>query len=274
MANIRSLVSFDHCKILLPWFAYAKGNSALDKLRREALRLERADALTPSLAQLLVASILYPLRILRESFCAFGVHGRHAQRIGGGSTIKLFIGSWYCSLRYNLGPRDYYIFRLWNRPLAEWSTFIPHRESTRVLIKLRDYGQSLAIWSKLGWWRFCKEQQLPTVPIVADADQHSLTFHVDEDDLCGRDLFLKPNEDYSSRGAVMLAWTQKESGWTLHGAREGFVGLKQLSNFLREEGKKNPIVLQVRHFNHPAIEGIAKNALANARVISARLPFL
>lgn len=266
--------AFDHCRVPLGWFHWHGRSDPASRLHARALALSHGGkALPRGVLVRAGAAVLHLLRVGRQTLLNVRRWGPGSKRSYGVSLLRQLREIPVAVFRFNLPPALYYKLRLFNLPRSEWGNIFTHAETTLLLVELSRRKGGAARWEKAGWWRFCLEQDLPTVPVLVHASNERLhwgTGSADSLTTGGHDLFLKPDNDYSSRGGVMLEWRQAGDGWQLHGAATDFVPRTTVVDFIRRRSRGTSLVVQKRLRNAASIATLSARALVNVRVMTLR----
>lgn len=187
------------------------------------------------------------------------------------------VGIWrqFCDLvvvgiRHGLDAQVYYMFELY-RPehRARASGYLTRYETKNGLFKVLTWQVSktkrrIMLGDKLGMARICEENGIPTVPLLAVAEGGKIEFRCDPQRDLQRDLFIKPRQSKGSKGTEMVRYDAGkhviESGAALDQA--GFAA------YLERRSREEPILLQPRIVNHPAIADMADVALMRIRAVT------
>lgn len=267
------LCAYDHCRIALPWFAWSRQTDSSSCLRRHILSLDYGKPLSSaSLAQKTIAAALHFIRGTRELLIIWNRKNAPCTQGYGVSRWLQLRQLFIAVFRYNIAPSHYYRSRLFRLERSRWLAVFNHSETTLLLTASEQATNHFNIWNKAGWAAFCASESIRTVPIIAEAKDGTL--HVHEPSLLqpGRDLFLKPNRDYSSRGAVMLEWDELAQSWQADGAITAAIPGDSLSEFLRSHSRESHLVVQPRMQNAKALVDLSSRALANIRIVTLQCP--
>lgn len=216
------------------------------------------------------AAALHVLRVSREAWLVWrreSAAAREGYGIGRARQLReVLLAAW----RYNFPPMLYYRTRLFRLPRERWAAMFSHEETTLLLGRFERAEAHRGLWTKSGWADFCARRGICSPPVVARAEGGRLISEVPGEIEPGRDLFMKPDSDFSGRGGVMLEWSAARDGWQASGACRDFVGRTELRSFLAARSTAGALVLQPRLSNAPDMADLASRALVNARVVTLR----
>lgn len=188
------------------------------------------------------------------------------------SRLRQLVTLYHATYRYNFPPSLYYRARLFRLPRNRWLSIFSHGEVIAIVPLIEQRSEHLDIWSKQGWHRFCARHHLPRVPTFASVVNGQLCVTEDPRALAGRDLFIKPDRGWASRGTILLEWRSDKAGWQAIGAYTEIVPLNGLSRCLLLASGGADIILQPRLRTHPDLVDLSPRALANVRVVTIRSP--
>lgn len=267
------ICAYDHSRVLLPWFAWSKRGDGASRLHRYALQLDYNQAAPASVATKCLAAFFHLVRGTREIFLTWN-RQKKACRTGYGISAGQQLRHLFIAVfRFNLPPMQYYRARLFRLKHSRWAAVFSHIETTLILATFeQNIPAPYDPWSKSGWESFCQAKGLPTIPIAAEAINGQL--HIKHAKMLetGRDLFIKPNIDYSSLGAFMLIWDQALDRWQCEGACTAIIPHDGLADFLSEYSQDKHLVVQPRFRNHETLTDITKNSLVNVRIVTIKSP--
>lgn len=267
------LCAYDHCRIPLPWFAWTRRDDDASRLRRRILDLDHGRPVALAGPGLLaLAALLHLSRGTRDILLTWRLLGRACATGYGVGRARQLRELFVAVFRHNHPASLYYRARLFRLARPRWPAVFSHQETTLALDRYQIATAHLGPWTKRGWAEFSQSVGLPLVPLAAEAEDGRVQSHRPELLAPGRDLFLKPDKDYSGRGGVMLEWREAERGWQAHGAARVLVPAAGLEAFLREHSLGARIVVQPRLRNAPALADLAPRALVNARLVTLRGP--
>lgn len=267
------LCAYDHCKVPLPWFAWRGKTDAVSRLHQKALAFEnRGRNAAPVFLISAIAALLHAIRGTRENLNVWRRLRRACTEgygVSAGRQLALLL---VATFRYNLPPKSFYALRLFKLERRRWPAIFSHGEITLILAEIEARAPHKELWTKNGWAAFCVQHDIPGVEVAAMAWRHELQIRRPDLLQPGRDLFIKPDVDYSARGGIMLTWNEADRGWDAAGAATGLVPAAGLARFLTGIDPDKAMLVQPRLRNDPDLADLTAHSLANARVITLNTP--
>ena len=176
------------------------------------------------------------------------------------------------AFRHGLDTQAYYMFELFRAEFrARASGYLTRYETKNGLFKVLTWQvpksqRRIMLGDKLGMNRICEENGIPTVPILAIAEDGQLQRRCERPAEFEQDLFIKPRQSKGSRGAEVIRFSGgkfiAEDGATMD--HDGLMGL------IARRSKDRAIMVQPRIRNHPGIADLADQALIRIRVITCQ----
>ena len=117
---------------------------------------------------------------------------------------------------------------------------------------------------KLKFFFRCNELGIRTIPTIAKFENGTAEF-LDNNPLPESDLFKKPQSGKCGQGASLIVF-EGIAGYRLN--NKWFQGKKRLLETLCNDSWKQPLILQQRIRNHPAIDSLSQGALCTCRIIT------
>lgn len=183
---------------------------------------------------------------------------------------RQFCDLWVMAIRHGLDAQVYYMFELYRTERrARTSGYLTRYEMKNGLYKVLTWQVSkskrrIMLGDKLGMSRICKENGIPTVPILVVAEDGKLDYRCEPTVGLERDLFIKPRQSKGSRGIEVVRYGRGkylcENGATLD--RNGLVDLVTRMSIA------SPVLVQPLLKNHPGLADLADVALMRMRVIT------
>lgn len=214
-----------------------------------------------------------PARIAREAWRAVAAHGPAVRELHGVSLWSQRLQILWLGLRGGLDGESYYRFWLF-RPERRRRAheYVQQHEAGLVyrILALRGAMEDLAITEdKRLFERWCREQGLPTVPILAELAAGTFVPPGAPVELPGRDLFSKPVDSYGGAGA--RRWTYTGRG-TWRGADGATHDRMALLDVLVAQSRACGVLLQECVENDPRVAHLSSGALCTARLLTIRPP--
>jgi hypothetical protein len=213
---------------------------------------------------------LWPLKSVAKSWQATRVWSKFARRLGAPPRWRQLSQLWWLAVRYNLSFSAYYGFRLWrDYAYAQAADFMEDFEAIwfgELSLREQDVG---LIDDKLRFAAFCREHDLPTVPLVASVSANGeLSWHDGETGLPESDLFVKSGELWSGKGTERWQWDADTCAWCRGRERLDRDGLlARLREAARRDGT---LVVQRRVHNHPDVADLSPEAVSTLRCVTWR----
>jgi hypothetical protein len=192
------------------------------------------------------------------------------------TALKLLISR----LRYGIGPHFFLLFRLYERPMTEWRTFVLDTESNPCLRQMNKSGYSLAR-DKVIFVEHClmnnlaaakglmvipgaKESGTSIKQVTTAAEFAEIVSYLDTSE-----LFLKPI-DGTHGGGAFAAFRQEDGRWRFHErvgtSTELFLTIKA------SIGNSQGFLVQKRIKPHRALEQIMPKACGTVRGVTYLTP--
>lgn len=262
------LCAYDCCRLPMPWFAWSGGEDAVSVLHRRVMEMDRGSPIAAARWwEWAAAAALHAARGGREIALCWRAKSAACRKGFGVSRGRQLATLIYTTFRHNFPPSLYYRARLFRLERKRWASVFSHGEVMVVLREIEARTAGLHLWSKRGWARFCARHGLPLPPLLALVSGGRFT---GGEGLEGRDLFIKPDLGWASRGTVLLEWRAEESGWRASGGRADFVRAGELERFVQQAAAVADVVVQPRLRTRADLADLAPRALANLRVVTIR----
>ena len=265
----KRLVAFDHCRVLLPHFTFARQPDAVAELQRLALADRHPQA--AGLWHRFAARALYAAVVVRQMVPCFRRHAAYVASRDGIDRWRQWRDLWHSSWRHNRHPRHYYWRKLYRTPdRSGWLDNLEHRQLMVLLHRINDHLPVEPALDKVAFHEHCISHRLPTPTILAAWDERGRpTFEAARPP--GGDVFVKPATDFGSTGIVTVphdpatgryAFAGRELAWPGLLARLGRVALES----------RQPLVLQPRLRNARRAALYGDFDLCNLRLVTGRPP--
>lgn len=213
------------------------------------------------------AAVLHVARVGREIVICWRAKSAACRKGFGVSRGRQLATLVYTAFRHNFPPSLYYRARLFRLARERWPAVFSHGEVMVVLNEIEARTARLDVWSKRGWDRFCARHGLALPPVLAEVAGGRFAGGEGAE---GRDLFIKPDLGWASRGTALLEWRAGEGGWRARGGREGFVRAGELERFVLEVAAGADVIVQPRLRTARGLADLSPRALANFRVVTVR----
>ncbi len=263
-------MAFDHSRVLLPQFVFAKGQDLLAQIYRLSLDEGEPRATAGAFARFW-ASLIFPFVALRQAWLFFRRNGSFVKQKYGVSLFRQFKDLWYCAWRQNQSPRHYYWRKFYLIPdRRDWLMNLEHRQVNTLLNHLNRRLPITKVTDKLLFHQHCLAHNLPTATLLAHWDKHGVLTSPAPEPVAA-DVFLKPATEYGSVGIVAIPYHAPTATYRLNGADFTWEELLEaIADLARTDGRR--LILQVRLRNAPrnAIYGDAD--ICNVRIVTGLMP--
>lgn len=275
-------MAFDHCRVVLPWFAFAHSERPVDRLRRRAMELDRKPG--EKAPSRVIAAPLYLASSLRQIFLIWKEKARGAEALSGRSRWVQLLDLCYAAWRHNHSPQDYYLQKFWRLgKRRRMRDYFSHREHVLIVQEFERRSPVLEFDDKLNLHRHLRAGDVETIPIlmVARDGQWSPEFTMPESLALDHDLVIKPSDGSICEGLFICRWQpERRSHECSYGELlgDGRVLIHRpvknreelLAHILAQSEGRN-ILVQPRQFNHPSLEEISPGDVANFRIVTGIL---
>lgn len=258
--------------MVLPWFVWARRDDPTSRLRRRILAAspDGPGGERVGICGMMFAAFLHWSRCGRDAWLTWRRLSVTASAGYGVSRWRQLAELFTAVTRYNFPATLYYRCRLFRLSRERWLNVLSPEENTFVLCRFERATAHLGLWTKSGWAAFGAAQGIAT-PSIAASVREGRVFPAESGGLqVGRDYFVKPDEDYSGRGGLLLEWNASKSGWQASGASRVFVPSDGLESFLINHASRAEHVVQHRLCNDPELADLATKALINFRIVTQR----
>jgi hypothetical protein len=269
-ARWRQWIAFDHCRVLLSQFSFARGTDQLSRLHRLAMR----DPMQPAIETWLdrtMAGTLHAFAVLHQMTVYFLEFGRYVRAKDGISRFRQLRDTWHCGWKHNQLPRHYYWRQLYLLPDRHaWLENLSHRQVTKLLDHINRHLPISHATHKDRFSEHCQEHGLPTPSAVAVWDKHGkLTTPVPEEHY--GDLFVKPTTEFGSVGAFLVPCNLETATYLLNGAETTWDELLEgLSIIAKNSGRG--LILQPRLRNAARSAQYGNEDICNLRIVTGCAP--
>jgi hypothetical protein len=265
-ADWRRWVAFDHCRVLLPHFAFARRTDALSRLHR--LALDEAAPPEPRTAGRWYARVIFATVALRQVWIFFRRYGSYARTRDGVSRSRQLRDLWHCVWHHNNYARHYYWRKLYLEPRrTRWLDNLEHRQLTTLLRHLNRHLPIEQVTDKIHFHEHCQRHGLPTPRVIAAWSDTGALLAATPAPLAA-DLFLKPAAEYGSRGIQALSWDPVTHTHRLDGRDFAWPELlAELAAQARTEKRRLVLQPRLRNARRNAVYG--NFDLCNLRIVTA-----
>ena len=273
--------SFDHCRVLLPWFKFAHGLDPFSQVRRLALALE-LKCMDHRPASRVVAFLVYLPINLRQIGIAVRRHGKNARQVHQLGYLKQLAGLLYFSWRLNHPPHDYYLQKIWlQTDRKKWSGYLTQREHVLLVtqleqsLPLREFDDKLELFFRL------RAGAIPTIPILRAVSNGRWLpeFATPPADIAWQQsLVTKPTDGNRYDGVRVWHFNPHSESYTCElfekkDGREVWVAdeildLTALLDWVRRASTERTYLIQPLMETDPALASISPHNVANFRLVT------
>lgn len=254
--------------------AHGFGAWCRDVYRRHCLRPKNLLDPASPLGQHVLIPLYYFIRLIFFTL-RDGGHVRRQRRI---PLSRQIAAQWLLIQRYRTDPSAYYSSQLYGLPrgVAAGADYVGRDEIKNGLMKQlhwlqpKIYGRRVSLGDKSAFTRHCLAAGLPVVGIIGIVFRGEWTF-IDEAGLkndyrsLDRDIFVKPLKGRGARGTEWFDWIGKDRYRDKKGE---IVGRADVIRHLGRRSAREPLLVQPRLTNHPAIADLAQDSLMVFRVFT------
>jgi hypothetical protein len=218
---------------------------------------------------LIAAFLLWPVAVVVTIVRYTRRNGPIIAECFGRSRARQVADQLRLSFTSGLLPPWYYCFELY-RPgaMSRAREYLTRGETKHgaYLLLAKARGSSSPLGDKEEFARFCAERQVAALPVLFSAHDSDVRWNgVTSRQLPESDLFLKPVHGRGGRGAQR--WDHIGDG-NFRDPRRNVLSASQLVDRLRAMSRWQPILVQERARNHPAMRDLSNGALNTIRMIS------
>jgi hypothetical protein len=218
---------------------------------------------------LIAAFVLWPVAIVVTTVRYTRRNGAIVAERFGRSQARQVADQLRLSVTSGLLPPWYYCFELY-RPgaMPRAREYLTRGETKHgaYLLLAKSRRSSSPLGDKEQFARFCADRQVPALPVLFSAHDGEVRWNgVASRELPETDLFLKPVHGRGGRGAER--WDYNGHG-NFRDPEGNALSASQLVDRLRAMSRWQPILVQERARNHPAMRDLSNGALNTIRMIS------
>jgi len=253
-----------YCPVLLPWFRFARLDTAAARLRRAAYPCISKRGRGLWLLQ-------WPLRSLLASWRAVRRWGGELERHAGISRWSQLRQVYRCCLLDNVPPHAWYLFRMWTETgQSSGSDYLHEFESQSLLRSINQKMDSTLLNDKRRFDAACRRLGLKAVMNIAvlEADGSEIWAGT-RNELPTMDLFIKRPDGICGQDAELWLHDPATGTWQAEGQR---LDASALLAHLRVRAADRGRMIQPRLVNHPDLQGFSRTALCTLRMVTWRLP--
>lgn len=216
------------------------------------------------LLHLAIMFLLWPLIMLGAVLIATTRSGPMVKRRTGRGLLAQMRDQFVLGARFGFRPANYYTFDFF-RPehRAQAADYIQRTETKEGLARMLKVNFRTPMQDKAAFAFYCASHGLPVTPILAAfakgrrVDQGAAV-------LPPADLFVKRTRGRGGVGAGL--WRHVEGGYRAGDGR--FLDSAGLLAHVATLARREPLILQRREVNHPAIADLSPQALATVRILT------
>lgn len=276
-------VRFNHCRAILPWFPYARGQGLMSRFRRTAAELEGPPD-QHRFHYRLIAGLLFGPIALRQVLIAWSGRSVLTRREHGVGRFTQLIDLLYWTIGLNYPAYAYYMQRVVvRRDRKTWCRYVDHHEHLAVLTHHVHRWDTRICFDKLALHHRLDAAGIPTIPVLLAADAGRI-------DPAGgpgvpergfpHDLLIKPATGKMEEGVEFWRHHADTGMFHLWHHRSKLdpspaesvpraVSFAELIEHLRMRSLEQPMLLQRWLRNAPEAGEISPHFLLNFRVVTA-----
>lgn len=259
-----------HCPVVLPWFSFARAETAAARLRRAAYACMPPRSRWPRLTRLRYL-LQWPLLAGLASLRALRSWGGELERQAGIGRWRQFTQLYRRCLVDNVPPHAWYLFRMWTpEGQAAGADYLQEFESHWLLRWMNGGSDPALLVDKRGFAAACRAAGLRAVDNLVELQPDGEHWPGGRAGvLPAADLFVKLAVGLCGKEAELWRHDPASGGWRNGPERLDQAGLLAR---LRQGARRGSRVVQLRLVNHPALAGFSRNALCTLRMVTWRLP--
>jgi hypothetical protein len=266
----RQWVAFDHSRVLLPQFFFARGQEPLAQIYRLSLDEGEPRAAAGGFARFW-ARLIFAVVAVRQIWLFFHRYGSFVKQKFGIAGHRQLRDLWYCAWRQNQSPRHYYWRKLYLIPdRTAWRENLEHRQVNTLLNHLNRRLPIVKATNKVKFHEHCIAHQLPTAPVLASWSKHG---HLDgpAPAAVAANLFLKPATEYGSVGILAIPYQAATGTYRLRSADLAWPALLDAIGAIAG-ADHHSMILQRRLSNAPRNAIYGDSDICNIRIITGHAP--
>lgn len=265
------LLAFNHSRVLLPWFRFARSTRPMDRLHRLSLAWERAAVRGwGGTGKLLVEVMAWPAVSALQTALATRCWGTCVRRRFKVPIWRQVLDQILLANFSNIAPASYYKFELFRREERPKALlYVQHHEIAVLLPGLNRDLDTDSLDDKRRFFENCRSRALPVVPCLAALNPGGIEWldPAAAGVLPAGDLIVKPTDLCCGAGLRRFRFAAETGRWT-EGERS--FGRPELLSELAAVALTGCHLLQPALSNHRAIRPLAGRGLATVRVVTCR----
>lgn len=219
----------------------------------------------PDLAELLLASLVWPVGLIAAAAWYAWMNGRVVRECCGKSRPRQFVEEVRAYFSAGVLPPWYYMFELYDGR-ADCRSYLNRFETKQgyypIIRRLR--GEISALNDKIAFAETCRAHQLRTIPLVATASAGEVIL-LGGEHLPPCDLFVKPANGRGGKGTER--WDHAGHGRYIDGEAKAL----DEAGFLERLGRRShsaSLVVQPRLRNCAGLRDLNNDALSTVRIVT------
>jgi hypothetical protein len=216
-------------------------------------------------------SVVWPVTAAAVSIQWLYQNAASVKAMTGKSTLRQFTEIMSLATRHHISPKYYYIYEFYlPERMQQAGNYLMRYETKQVayrLLRPKVQTTGMPIKNKVAFAVFCREHDLPAVPLVAAFKDGERVADVGAGEPPEADLFVKRVFGKGGAGAERWNWIGNGLYRSTHGQE---LPLAKLLERVATLSKKEPYLVQPGLTNHVDLVGLSLNALSTVRLLTCR----
>jgi len=203
---------------------------------------------------------IWPINLLRQIYKFTKLRGKYVKQNFNKSYTIQIAEQLQLGLLHTIPAKAYYNHRFYIKEnKKQHYNYLYSHEVSYLFDYFSNYADKTVLSDKYKFYEFCKENDIPTVPILTLISKNNNSFEIPK-----QDLFIKPRAGSAGKG--ISKWNYKDDCYT------NILGLKlnkvDLKNLLLKQAQKEDYIIQPVIEIDKRLNNFSKNALPTIRLIS------
>ena len=203
---------------------------------------------------------IWPFNLLRQIYTFTKVRGKYVKQVYKKSYLIQVLEQLQLGLLHTVPVRSYYNYQFYIKENKKRHyEYLYNHEVSYLFDYLSKYADKTLLGDKYKFYLFCKENKIPTVPILELITRNTKTLNLPE-----QDLFIKPR--LGSAGKGISKWKYNSSYYVNNVG--GKINKNELENSLLKQAQKQDYIIQPVIKIDKSLSNFTKKALPTIRLIS------